>query len=204
MKARDLIIPLFLGLGGCEQMTSVAPTPLPETNPVYDIYNVVLDSLFLGTVQTHTAPPQFVIIESTNGSASAEAELDGYVADQFVSHKSAFDAAAAALRAAPSAGTMLDATQFRARAPVRLVNPSAVSPEGLGKPRDYWAAFYERYPGARGIIRFEKIAIDPSGKFALLHYGHGCGYLCADYGYILLEKQGSHWIILKRVVYMMS
>jgi hypothetical protein len=84
---------------------------------------------------------------------------------------------------------------------VKVVPRSAISHEGLGNPGDYWKAFYDRYPGARGIIEFKKVAIDPTGKFALLDYGHGCGYLCGDYGYVLLENRGGKWIILQRIVH---
>lgn len=204
MRRSAFTVTLLLASTSCEQTTPLAPAPRPEMDPVYAIYSLVLDSLFLGTVQANRAAPQFVVIEATNGGPSAEAELVDFVERQFVSQQSAFDIAVAAFRATPATHTMLDQTQFRARAPVTLVSRDAVSNEGLRKPSDYWQAFYDRYPGARGIIEFQKIAIDASGKFALLHYGHECGYLCADYGYILLQKQDSGWVILKRVIYLMS
>ena len=205
MRRVAIIVTLIIASTSCEQTTPVAPTPRPEVDPAYAIYSLVLDSLFLGTVQANRSPPQFIIIQSTDSTGEGQYELEGeWFEKEFASHKNGFDIAAAAFRTTRTTRTMLDPTQFRAHAPIQLVSPYAVSHEGLGKPSDYWAAFYDRYPGARGIIQFKKLVIDPSGKFALLHYRHGCGYLCADYGFILLEKQDSRWVILKRVIYMFS
>ena len=87
MRRLALIAGLFLASTSCEQTTSVAPAPRPEIDPVYAIYSLVLDSLFLGTVQANRASPQFVVIEATNGGAAGESELGDFVEKQFVSHK---------------------------------------------------------------------------------------------------------------------
>jgi len=174
---------------------------LPEVNPEYEIYGVVLDSLFFGRSYPGQPAAQFIVIDSAGSRVTSDLATSDWTARQFQVHANEFAIAAAAFREAAPLRKQLDATMLRARAPVKLVPRSAISNEGLGKPGDYWQAFYDRYPGARGIIEFKRLAIDPTGRFALLDYGHGCGFLCGDYGYVLLEKRDGRWIILQRVIH---
>jgi hypothetical protein len=199
MKSRFI---LSLCLLGCSSAVDRINAPIIHDDDMYAIHSVVLNSLFLGSEHVGSAPPRFVISDSTIGMpVVTESDLD-YVRAKFrVAHAAQFDAVERAMGNEALGRIGLDVGRFRTGAPVELVSRADL--ESLAQP-NFWDAFYARFPGARGRITLGTPLIDRTGKYALMRYGHGCGWLCGDYGYILLEKTTAGWTVLQRVITVMS
>jgi hypothetical protein len=101
----------------------------------------------------------------------------------------------------------LDARAFNAGGRVELVSNVTLAELSRGSaanPNTFWRAFYARFPGSVGLLSFSRPGYDATRTHALLYYGHGCGGLCGDGGYVLLERRDGKWMILRRVVTWMS
>jgi hypothetical protein len=65
----------------------------------------------------------------------------------------------------------------------------------FGDGRLDWASFYERYRGSSGLIYFSRVGFNSAHNQAFVYVAHGCGGLCGEGSYLVLEKRGSEWII---------
>jgi hypothetical protein len=82
-----------------------------------------------------------------------------------------------------------------------------VSAEKIGsivKDAGSWPEYYKQYPGAQGYMWLSRIGFSPDGKQSLFYVSNSCGGLCATLSYVVMEKQGSAWKMLKEVVILVS
>ena len=70
---------------------------------------------------------------------------------------------------------------------------------GNGKVALGWGEFYKQYPSADGIITFGRVGFNVNHTKALVYFEHDCEFLCGSNSYIILEKEGSNWKIIKRI-----
>lgn len=199
---RKTVSILLLGLVACSSAVDRTVAPMSHDDDLYAMYSVVLESLFLVSEHSGSAPPRFVISDSTIGMPFVTAYDLAYVREKFrVAHASAFDAVEQTMSKEESRPASLQASRFRTRAPVEIVSHADLA--SLDRA-NFWDAFYARFSGARGHITLGTPLIDRTGRYALMQYGHGCGWLCGDYGYILLEKTAAGWVVLQRVITVMN
>jgi hypothetical protein len=59
----------------------------------------------------------------------------------------------------------------------------------------WWTEFYRRYPGARGFIRFSKLAFTPAHDQAVVYVSHSCGGLCGTGWLVWLRRSSTRWAI---------
>jgi hypothetical protein len=89
--------------------------------------------------------------------------------------------------------------------PVKYVLVDGDELSGLAQPReryDYWAEFYKHYPHSPGSISFSLVGFNRTHTQAFVYVSHGCGWLCGDGEYVLLEKRAGAWqIVNQRVVW---
>ena len=200
-RLATLLAPLALALA-CRGVDETTAPRHAVTSPDYAVYDAVLDGLF-GAPASDGGAPFYVIDDSTEAASDQDVRVAGFVTDAFGPQLAPILAAVRPDFAARAGVRVpLDAHGFRARGRVTLFERAAVT--GTHDPFDYWHRFYARYPGARGHISFSRPGYDPSGTHALLAYGHGCGSLCGDWGYVLLERRDGRWTVLKRVITIVS
>ena len=60
-----------------------------------------------------------------------------------------------------------------------------------------WPEYYRQYPGAQGHMRLSRVGFSPDGKQALFYSSNWCGGLCASGSYVVMEKHGSAWKMVK-------
>ncbi|HEX6574616.1 MAG TPA: hypothetical protein VF042_06555, partial [Gemmatimonadaceae bacterium] len=135
-------------LAACTSSSDALLAPQPLTDPSYEIYAVVLDSLFLARGRGDT--PQFIVIDSAHSGGLNKADFEYAARELNKNHPAAFQAVQAQFASAPVVRKRLDATRFHTGARVTLVSRNDVSSKQLGAK--YWEGFYARFPGARGII----------------------------------------------------
>jgi hypothetical protein len=82
-----------------------------------------------------------------------------------------------------------------------------VSAERIGsivKDAGSWPEYYKQYPGAQGYMWLSRVGFSPDGKQSLFYVSNSCGGLCATLSYVVMEKTGSAWKMLKEVVILVS
>jgi hypothetical protein len=62
-----------------------------------------------------------------------------------------------------------------------------------------WPEYYMQFPGAQGHLALSRIGFSEDGKQALLYASNWCGGKCGTGSYVVMEKHGSTWKILKEV-----
>ncbi|HEY0763366.1 MAG TPA: hypothetical protein VGD61_13435 [Pyrinomonadaceae bacterium] len=64
--------------------------------------------------------------------------------------------------------------------------------------RGWWQEFYKIYPDSGGLIVLSRVGFSRAMNQALVYIQHGCGGLCGTGHYVLLEKSGDRWQVVKR------
>lgn len=57
----------------------------------------------------------------------------------------------------------------------------------------FWTGFYDAFPGAHGYGAFSKPGFNRAHTRAVMEYGQGCGSLCLESGFLILEKKSGAW-----------
>ena len=79
--------------------------------------------------------------------------------------------------------------------PLTEVDEAALPPRN---PGSYWQAFYQRFPGSPGIVTFSAVGFSADGRSALVMVDTGCGGLCGDTHYYLLQYLDGRWTVIRR------
>jgi len=183
LNALAAICALAAGCRAAQEPTRPAAGAAPVASPEYAVYSAVLDSLY----GRGAARPRYVLSDST---VHVRPTMDAAQESAFV--RRAFGpllaaAAAAALpdfRVRSAERVALRAAGFRTRGSVELV-----SARDLGAVR-----------GGTSHISLSRAGFDPDGGRALVYVSRVCGSLCGDGVYVLLERRGARWVVLKYVV----
>jgi hypothetical protein len=199
----EAVVFSVLSLGCREAWNPIAPAS-PAESPDYAVYDAVLDGLF-GNETSGQPLPRYVLSDSTMiGPVLDENNVRTFLQRQFGPLLTPlFDATSAEYTSQSSIRVPLDARAFHPHGAIELVSRGtldALTATGAPNPSAYWHAFYGRYPGSKGHIQFSRPGYDASGTHALLAYAHLCGGLCGDWGFVLLERRGDRWVILRRIL----
>jgi hypothetical protein len=177
----------------------------PEVSPDYAVYDAVLEALFVAEAPAGTSP-RHVIDDSTSLGERTDFEHE-FFRREFGAFFPIVQATKADYALRSSVRLPLDERAFRVRGRVELVSRqtlASLDPSTDRNPNSYWRAFYARFPGSHGSINFSRPGYDADRTHALLSYRHGCGGRCGDWGIVLLERRGDTWVVLRRVLTMMS
>lgn len=60
-----------------------------------------------------------------------------------------------------------------------------------------WMEYYKRYPDTSGLITLSRVGFNTAHTQGLVYIGSHCGPDCGDVHFLLLEKQGSAWVVKK-------
>jgi hypothetical protein len=69
---------------------------------------------------------------------------------------------------------------------------------------DDWIEYYTQYPGAQGHMGLSRVGFSPDGRQALFYSSNRCGGHCVSGSYVVMEKHGSAWKVIKEVFIWMS
>ena len=170
----------------------------------YTIYASVLDGAFAESVTRDSGKSQlFVVRDSTASKGLATAGLKTeFMRRQFGFFSSAYQSTVDDFIARNQVSVKLAEKPFDANGEVDVVSrkelPSADNPD------KYWEEYYRKFPRSRGLIAFSRPGFDAERKYALVYFHVACGSLCGERGYALLRFIGGRWIVVRRVVTMMS
>jgi hypothetical protein len=92
--------------------------------------------------------------------------------------------------------------RFHVRLPYQLVSAEKIG--SILEDVSDWPKYYTEYPGAQGHVAVSRVGFSSDGKQALLYASNRCGGKCATGSYVVMEKHGSVWKVVKEVVIWMS
>ena len=188
-------------------LTAPANVPSHEeaANTDYEVYSAALDALY-GQPQASDSGKRarFVLFDSTAAKGLVTAGLrTEFMRRQFGIFSSMYEGTLDNFHSRNQSTVKLSARGFEAKGTVELVSRNTL-PSTAGDPEVYWREFYRRYPRARGLISLSQPGYDKSGKYALIYFRTGCGSLCGEAGYALFRRFNGSWVMLKRVITIMS
>ncbi|MGI8638825.1 MAG: hypothetical protein ACR2MG_02580 [Pyrinomonadaceae bacterium] len=67
------------------------------------------------------------------------------------------------------------------------------------KGQDGWANFYKKYPKAKRMISFSRVGFNQERTQALVSVSVGCGWLCGEGSFIVLQKENGKWIVQRNI-----
>lgn len=185
--------------------TASAVSPEYSENTDYEIYSAALDALY-GQPQASDSGKRarFVLFDSTAASGLVTAGLrTEFMRRQFGIFSSMYEGTLDNFHSRNQAAVKLSARGFETKGTVELLSRKSL-PSTAGDPEVYWREFYRRYPRARGIISLSQPGYDKSGRYALIYFRTGCGSLCGEAGYALFRRFNGSWVMLRRVITIMS
>ena len=94
------------------------------------------------------------------------------------------------------------ARHFDLPLPYQLVSAEKI--DSIMKDAGSWPEYYKQYPGAQGYMWLSRVGFSPDGKQSLFYVSNYCGGHCATLSYVVMEKHGSAWKMLKEVVILIS
>jgi hypothetical protein len=177
---------------------------LAQTAADYTVYSATLDGAFSDrTAQDSGRASRFVIRDSTEAKGLVTAGLKTeFMRRQFGFFSSAYQGTLDDFISRNQTKIRLGPKAFTAKGTVEVVTrrdlPSADDPDR------YWPDFYRKFPGARELIAFSRPGFDKDRRYALVYFHTRCGNLCGERGYVLLRQLAGRWIVVRRVVTMMS
>ena len=169
----------------------------------YTVYSSVLDQA-LGESMSHDGgkSQRFVLRDSTESKGLVTAGLKTeFMRRQFGFFSSAYESTLEDFLARNQSSVKLAAKPFESSGHVDVVSRKDLP---RGDSEKYWDEFNGKFPGSRGLIAFSRPGFDADRKYALVYFHVSCGNLCGERGYALLRFIGGRWIVVRRVVTMMS
>jgi len=65
----------------------------------------------------------------------------------------------------------------------------------------WWPQFYVHYPGAQGFLTLSRVGFSSDGQQAMFYVANHCGGKCGSWSFVVAQKHGPKWSIVKEVVY---
>ena len=170
----------------------------------YNVYSSVLEGAFGESVTRDGGKDQlFVLRDSTASKGLVTAGLrTEFMRRQFGFFSSAYQSTVEDFLARNQSSVKLAENAFDAKGDVDVASRKDLP--STDDPDKYWADFYRKFPRSRGLIALSRPGFDTDRKYALVYFHVACGNLCGERGYALLRFIGGRWIVVRRVVTMMS
>lgn len=178
------------------------------TEAEYEIYSAYISQSFVGAIGENRIGKPISQIVIVNCTESDKDDLDDHLDPDDMppggSVEKYLRKEAPSLRAV-TISKFHRANEKQAELALRFHLPlqyQLVSADKIGsilKDVGSWPEFYKQYPGAQGHMRLSRVGFSPDGKQALFYSSNWCGGLCASGSYVVMEKHGSAWRVVKEI-----
>ncbi len=178
------------------------------TEAEYEIYSAYISQSFVGAIGENRIGKPISQIVIVNCTESDKDDLDDHLDPDDMppggSVEKYLRKEAPSLRAV-TISKFHRANEKQAELALRFHLPlqyQLVSADKIGsilKDVGSWPEFYKQYPGAQGHMRLSRVGFSPDGKQALFYPSNWCGGLCASGSYVVMEKHGSAWRVVKEI-----
>jgi hypothetical protein len=201
-----IAICFLLPFGVAAQNPSVGPAGV--TGAEYEVFSAYISQSFVGTIgedRIGKTISQIVIVNGTESDNDVDDHLDPDDMPPGGSVEAYLRKEAPSLRAVTisnfhRANTKQAHLAPRFHLPLRY---QLVSAEKIGSilkdDPSFWTEYYRQYPGAQGHMALSRVGFSPDGAQVLLYVSNWCGGLCASGSYVVMEKRGSVWRVVKEI-----
>jgi hypothetical protein len=200
VSRRDFVIALVALLAAVREpinsSAQTTETPRVQDSEEYFVYSAILTSQF-----AHTNVQQFVIRAETSVIEKPE-YFDRLAPDVESDTMSDF-------KAKNEKSELLE-RRLDLKTPYVLVSKDeldAMLYQKVGDPKvgvlvfmGGWARFYERYPGAHGLINFSRVGFDSKKQQALVYVAVQHDYLGGSSRLLVLSKGDKSWEVQKQIL----
>jgi hypothetical protein len=91
---------------------------------------------------------------------------------------------------------------FQLPVPYQLVDPKEI--DAIFENKGWWTDYYKKYPGSQGYLVLSKVGFSADGSQALFYAENRCGGKCATGTYVVMQKSGTSWKLMKEIVIWVS
>jgi hypothetical protein len=68
----------------------------------------------------------------------------------------------------------------------------------------WWKDYYKKYPDSQGFLTLSRVGFNPDDDQALFYASNGCGGKCGTGSYVVMQRIGPNWRILKEIIIWIS
>lgn len=196
----------LLPLGVTAQSPSAENADASETE--YEVFSTYISQSFIGAVgEDRVGDPvsQIVIVGSTESDKDDldDEDMPPGGVEKYL-RKEVPTLRVATIKTFRQANVREAQLSLRFHLPLRYQLVSAENIGSMLKDVSSWPEYYKKYPGAQGYLALSRVGFSADGKQALFYASNRCGGKCATGSYVVMEKRGSGWKILKEVFMWMS
>lgn len=205
-----MAVGLLASLGVMGQTSSAEGAE--ATKAEYEVFSAYISEVFVGAVGTDRVGRQIAQIVIGNKTESDKEDLRDLAEDHSLPpggvekylRKEVPSLRAATIRNFHRANEKQAqlAQHFDLPLPYQFVSAEMIG--SIVKDAGSWPEYYKQYPGAQGYMLLSRVGFSPDGEQALFYVSNSCGGLCATNSYVVMEKQGATWRMLKEVVIIVS
>ncbi len=92
--------------------------------------------------------------------------------------------------------------RFQLSLPYELVDKGEI--DAIFEKNGWWTDYYKKYPDSQGFLTVSRIGLSADGKQAMLYSANDCGGKCGAGTYVVMEKVGGSWRVIKEIVMWVS
>jgi len=87
---------------------------------------------------------------------------------------------------------------FQLPVPYQLVDAKEI--DEIFKNGGWWTDYYKKYPGSQGILTLSRIGFSADGNQALFYATNSCGGKCGTETYVVMQRSGTSWKLVKEIL----
>jgi len=91
---------------------------------------------------------------------------------------------------------------FQLRIPYDLVDKAEI--DAIFENHGWWTDYYKKYPDSQGFLTLSRVGFSADGKQAMFYSTNGCGGKCGTGTYVIMEKPGASWRVVKEILMWVS
>lgn len=91
---------------------------------------------------------------------------------------------------------------FQLGLPYELVDKVEI--DAIFENHGWWTDYYKKYPDSQGFLTLSRIGFSADGKQAMFYSTNGCGGKCGTGTYVVMEKVGASWRVMKEILMWVS
>jgi hypothetical protein len=91
---------------------------------------------------------------------------------------------------------------FQLSVPYQLVDEKEI--DAIFRNKGWWTDYYKKYPGSQGYLVLSKVGFSADRSQALFYAENRCGGKCATGTYVVMQKSGTSWNLVKEIVIWVS
>lgn len=91
---------------------------------------------------------------------------------------------------------------FQLPVPYQLVDMKEI--DAIFENKGWWTDYYKKYPGSQGFLVLSRIGFSADRGQALFYASNSCGGKCGTGTYVVMQRAGREWKLMKEILMWIS